>query len=172
MRIAKIQTDLKLTRYLTLALCGWVLIASASNAYADALCTQTKERTALEARVLQSELMVAALTCNEQKRYNTFIRQFKPQLISYGKELRGFYEKHFGHQIGQKKLGRLVTKLANRASQRSLVLANADFCLQASNTFDALLSATPKELPKIVANNPNAKDHGIPTCSAEIASVN
>ena len=40
-------------------------------------CVSEKDERALNTRVLQTALMVAALSCNEQQRYNAFVTNYR-----------------------------------------------------------------------------------------------
>ena len=131
------------------------------TATANAMCAAPQEQAALEARVLQSELMVAALTCGERNRYNAFVRKFEEPLVVHGRSLKAFYARSYGQQ-GEAELGRLVTRLANDASQRSLTVSNTQFCADAVMRFDVMLGAEGAILDD---TNPNAADHGVTACS-------
>ena len=58
------------------ALCG----LAAQPALAQRHCASTAELSAFEVQALRSELMVLATGCNEEQRYNAFIRKFQPVL--------------------------------------------------------------------------------------------
>ena len=133
------------------------------SATAFAMCATPHEKSALEARVLQSELMVAALTCGERNRYNAFVRKFEQPLVTYGKDLKSFYARSYdGH--GDAELSHLVTRLANNASKRSLSAATSEYCADAVARFDVMLSAPGAILGDTIKANPNAMDHGVVVC--------
>lgn len=140
-----------------------VAVTHAGPAHADA-CADRGAREALEMRVLQSELMVAALTCNQRGSYNAFVTGFKPYLKSQGRELHSFFAKTFGPSAGPQRLNKLVTRLANTASQNSIGQPTSAFCAAAQQRFDAVLSANPKMLAKLARTSPTAKLHGFKSC--------
>ncbi|MGZ9107161.1 MAG: hypothetical protein ACXW3M_15440 [Rhodoplanes sp.] len=78
---------------------------------------------ALNTRVLQTELMVAALSCDEQQRYNAFVTNYRSHLEAQGASLRAWFGRAYG-SASESELNAFVTKLANDASKRSLDAAS------------------------------------------------
>lgn len=105
------------------------------------ICAGSQELAALETRVLQTELMVGALTCGQSQQYNAFVREYKTDLVKYGRTIRSFFQRAYGGG-GKRKLNTFVTKLANDSSQRSNA-ARQGYCVLAAQLFDEA-SATPK----------------------------
>ena len=143
------------------AAAGVLTTSAAANAQT---CADRGAREALEMRVLQSELMVAALTCNQRPSYNAFVTTFKPYLKTQGQELRTYFTEAFGPNTGPKRLNDMVTRLANVASQNSLTQPTSAFCAQARQRFDAVLNATPQKLAQMARSNPAAGSHGVKAC--------
>lgn len=96
------------------------------------------ERMAVRARVVQSEMMVAALSCGLRSQYNAVVAEFETELVSHGQVLRSMFTRTYGAG-GQIALDRFVTKLANDASMRSN-LARRAYCATAKRSFADLLS--------------------------------
>jgi len=117
-------------------------------------------------RSLQTELMVAALTCQIRAEYNSFVSQFKNNLVRNGTALRNFYEVRFGAD-GEKHLNAYVTKLANKASQRT-IKARADYCVQAKQLFSEVLASEPGLLATIAADRPLTINNMPSMCSDAI----
>jgi len=93
----------------------------------------TQADISIEVRRLQTNLMVAALSCGARDNYNEFILTHRPSLQQYGKAIRAEFRRRYGKE-GDSKLNVFVTRLANEASARS----NADrdnFCADANATF-------------------------------------
>jgi hypothetical protein len=93
----------------------------------------TQGDISIEVRRLQTNLMVAALSCGARSEYNNFILTHRPSLQKYGKAIRAEFRRRYGPK-GSKRLNRFITRLANEASARS----NADrdtFCANASALF-------------------------------------
>src|SRR3546814_1871604 len=91
-----------------------------------AKCASVADRSALETRMLQTELVVAALSCNERTRYNAFVNKFKGELGDRGKALKAFFNRAHGKDA-TRRLNAFVTELANEASQRTIAY-QGDFC--------------------------------------------
>jgi hypothetical protein len=129
---------------------------------AEAACARPAELAGLQARVLQTELMVAALSCGEASRYNQFVTRFRGELVSESKRMQGFFARVHGGRAGSE-LNAFVTELANNSSQRSLTQA-ASFCPQAAAIFDDVLRIDPRELRNFAARQSFADSHGVDSC--------
>ena len=93
----------------------------------------TQGDISIEVRRLQTNLMVAALSCGARADYNDFILTHRPSLQKYGKAIRAEFRRRYG-KSGSKRLNRFITRLANEASARS----NGDrdaFCANATALF-------------------------------------
>ncbi|MEP4379037.1 MAG: hypothetical protein ABJ215_00040 [Alphaproteobacteria bacterium] len=93
---------------------------------------------AVRARVVQSEMMVAALSCGLRNQYNAVVAEFETELVSHGRVLRSMFTRTHGAG-GQLALDRFVTKLANDASSRSNRARHA-YCASAKRSFAEVLS--------------------------------
>lgn len=144
------------------------VIASFAAGQASAMCVSSSERQAMTMRVLQTELMVAALTCGQQGEYNQFVRQFEGELVTQGKTLRSTFQRLYGGK-GQPRLDGFVTRLANEASQRSIG-DRAAFCPRASELFSVVLKTPPAALVSVAEQQPFSDEHGASECSTRVAS--
>lgn len=98
------------------------------------------EKAAVNARLLQTEMMVAALTCDLRPRYNTAMRTFQNELVGHGKVLRSIFKRNHGASA-QRQMDKYITQLANDASARS----NYDrrtYCQTAASLFDDVLASS------------------------------
>jgi hypothetical protein len=129
-------------------------------------CTGPIEQTALNTRALQTELMVAALSCGNRIHYNAFVRKYQGDLVKHGRSLQSFFQRKHG-AAGQKNLNTFITRLANEASQRSSI-THAAFCANSSSPFDRLLSATPVKLEKLLERSTATSTHDIAPCGGKI----
>ena len=148
-----------------------LLLFSASPA--DALiCASQAEQSALDARVLQTEFMVAALTCGQQDHYNVFAIKFNDALTTRGQTLRHLFERSYG-SAATLRLDRFITRLANEASYRSL-LQGTTYCTTAALLFGHAMLYEPRELESLTSNLGSNGQHGIGTCAAaaDIAPLN
>jgi hypothetical protein len=129
-------------------------------------CTGPVEQTALTTRALQTELMVAALSCGNRIHYNAFVRKYQGDLVKHGRSLQSFFQRKHG-AAGRRNLNTFITRLANEASQRSSI-THAAFCANSSSLFDRLLSARPVKLEKILESSTTTSSHDIAPCGAKI----
>lgn len=143
-------------------------VASMLSGTAAALCLDTSERQAMNMRALQSELMVAALTCGQQGEFNAFARKFEGELVTHGKMLRAVFQRNYGGQ-GEPRLNAFVTRLANEASQRSIA-DRAEFCPRAAELFNVVLNTPPSALPGLAERQSFSASQGTPECTSEVAS--
>lgn len=83
---------------------------------------------------LKSELMVTALSCNEQDRYNAFVAKFHSELIDEEAALNSYFRRAFGSGA-QKAHDDYITQLANVQADKGLQ-AGVAFCQQRMSMFD------------------------------------
>lgn len=138
-----------------------MLIGGAGPA-AAAVCANSSEREALDTRVLQTELVVAALSCGENQRYKAFVGRFENELIKRAGVMKKYFQRSHGGRAN-KEMNQFVTSLANEASQRSLA-ESATFCAGATKLFEDLMKVEPKELVKFASARPTAATHDVPLC--------
>ena len=105
-----------------------------SNASASQCAPQTADTEAFNVTGLRSELMVTALSCNEQDKYNAFVAKFHPDLLAEEKALNTYFSRAFGRGA-QKAHDDYITQLANVQAERGLQAGTA-FCQQRMSMFD------------------------------------
>jgi hypothetical protein len=121
-------------------------------------CVKGQLLTSFQLRMLQTELVVGALSCKLTPRYNDFVVAYRPDLMGAHKSLK----RHFGRES---RLEDYKSKTANEASQRSL--ANiTEFCLYTSALYDKLLGPEKVQLATFAATEPAASRHGQNACDA------
>jgi hypothetical protein len=153
-----------LTRRMHACIAGCVAAYLMVNPALAAKCATGAQQAALEARVLQTELMVMALSCQEHSRYNHFVTKFQTELVKHGTDLRNFFNQTYGAQ-GQQRLNKFVTELANLSSQRSLARTD-QFCNEVRSEYDVVLALPTHQLSSYAAAHPFARTHGIPDCAS------
>jgi hypothetical protein len=104
------------------ALCGLAV----QPALAQRHCASHAEMSAFEVQALRSELMVLATGCNEEQRYNSFMRKFQSDLQANERAISSYFRKHYGRS-GQSEHDRFVTDMANARSSLGTKLGS-DFC--------------------------------------------
>lgn len=117
----------------------------------------TVEKDALAFRRLQSELMVAALSCNHpifKSHYNRFVLRFRPALKHNGKVLKSYFHRRYGRRGGQRQLDAYITRVANEASLDSM--GNPNFCTQSLTRFEAINNSAQTENVGRIVETANA----------------
>lgn len=153
-----------------LAALAVVATVAGAPALGFAACATPKERAALEARVLLSELMVAALSCNQKPSYNAVVTRYQGEMAITGKALKGYFARVHGVRSAEE-LNSFVTRMANEASQRSLS-DFAAFCHAAEGKFAALMDERqPYSFERFAGLQPEASSHGIEACQYTAANT-
>ena len=83
-------------------------LLTADSAWADP-CTDPVAQTALNTRALQTELMVAALSCGNRIHYNAFVIKYQGDLVKHGRSLQSFFQRKHG-AAGRKNLNTFITR--------------------------------------------------------------
>ncbi len=87
---------------------------------------------------LKSALMVAALSCNQQDRYDAFMTSFQPHILEEQHVMDAYFRKIGGH-YGQAKEDNFVTLLANNQSVNGIAQGSV-FCLNNTAEFQTVLT--------------------------------
>jgi hypothetical protein len=125
------------------------LCAFASPGAAQPL--NAREQAALDVRYLQTELMVAALSCGRpefHQRYNTFVAKFGKSLKRHGSVMKSYFTREYGKQ-GTVQMDRYVTRLANEASLRSM--QQVSFCQDSGTLFERVTAIDTRSLESFSA---------------------
>lgn len=139
-----------------------------------ATCYTPAETSAVEVRMLQSELMVAALACRDSNpelgmvgEYNEFIHRLSPQLVRHSKVLQAHFRRAYG-AASKTHLEAFETALANDASKRSMT--SAGYCHSAAVLFHEVSALKRTDLERFSATH--AKEVGLPVraCTATAAA--
>ncbi len=104
------------------------------QAFAAGQCGISSARQAFDVQGLKSELMVTALSCNAQDRYNAFVEKFRPDLTAQETALNSYFRSTYGRGA-QTAHDDYITQLANVQSERGLKAGTA-FCQQRVSMFD------------------------------------
>ena len=127
------------------------------------VCAKSQELAALEARVLQTELMVGALTCGQSQSYNAFVTSYKADLVKHGKTIRSLFDRAYGGG-SKRQLNTFVTKLANNSSQRSNS-ARQGYCILAGQLFEEVTATPKKPMAELVDKPWIRSKHGFAPCN-------
>jgi len=160
------------SRFLKRGLAALAVVATVAGtpAVSFAACATPKENAALESRVLLSELMVAALSCNQRPSYNAVVARYQSEMAGTGKALKAYFSRVHGARSAQE-LNGFVTRMANEASQRSLSDFEA-FCSAAEAKFSALMDERqPRSFESFASLQPGASSHGVTACQYTAANI-
>ena len=152
----------------TRATVGLAALLSMLSAQAQAIdtCALPAEQAALDTRVLQSELVVAALSCGSSSQYNGFVQKFESELVALGGIFRNYFARIYGPN-GEDRMDQTVTRLANIAEVRSMGLG-PQYCDYEAQVFATLQSVAPAQLAAFAAENPYVGDHDIRPCPVQV----
>ena len=133
-------------------------------------CAGQAERTAFDVAGLKSQLMVTALTCNENDRYNAFVARFRPDLAGNEKMLNSYFSRTFGRSA-QKQHDDYITQLANEQSQTGLKQGTL-FCTENVGLFDEIAALrNGSELPDFASGKSLVQPISMTNCGVEPRSV-
>lgn len=143
------------------AMCA--IIALPLWAQAPTVCATSEEYEALNMRALQSELMVAALSCNQERHYKWYVKEFAPQLKFYRTALKDFFSRN-GATKPDKLMEDFLTHMANRASRSSLSRPQEQYCGEVGTLYGALQQGKFGTVVGL-ANQFYAQWHHVPLCN-------
>ena len=136
-----------------------------SNPLAAAECLRSTDHVAMDVIALKTQLMVTALTCQADERYNAFIRKYQPDLQREDRSLNGYFSRAYGRSA-QKQRDDYVTQLANSQSQTGLKQGSA-FCGHNIGTFDEVMALKSNaELADYAAGRAGAQPISATSCGA------
>jgi hypothetical protein len=101
-------------------------------------CEFPADRAAFDIEGLKSELMVTALACRQQDRYNSFMSRFQPTVASEEHDLNAYFKRSYGRGA-QKAYDDYISNLANIQSEDSLKSGTA-FCDNIAMMFDEVMA--------------------------------
>src|SRR5438552_12434217 len=146
--------------------CATALIVGA-GAIAAPRCAKPEEVTAIQAAMIQQELMVAALTCNEVEHFNAFQTSYGPELRSSDARLEKMFRRLYGGARGEAQYHAFKTRLANHSSMRS-IHDNMGYCRDARAVFDAALVSSKPALTAFVAGVQVVEDYPVNSCKLRV----
>ena len=98
---------------------------------------------------MQTDMMVAALSCNATREYNEFVTRFKSVLNNHSTTLNGLFSRLYGRAAGDKEFLRYTTSLANQASLASATDAG-EFCNATTATLRQVVTVAVKDFESLV----------------------
>lgn len=115
----------------------------------------------MNARILQTELMVAALACGEQRRYNAFVTIFRAEIAAQSAALRRLFDRAYGSG-GRRELNAFVTRLANDAAARSA--AGEGYCAAVGMLLTEALATSPRDFERLTRAAGLPRHRAFPRC--------
>ena len=113
-------------------------------------CARPAEISAFSVAALKSHLMVAAISCRADDKYNAFITRYRPALLQQEKATASYFDRG-DKRHGQQMRDSYVTNLANAQSNRAMVLGS-QFCERSMGRFDEVMALSkPDDLPAFAA---------------------
>ena len=103
-------------------------------------CARPADLTAFDVASLKSKLMVTAITCNQQDRYNDFVVRFRSELMTHERALHAYFSRAFGGRA-QREHDDYITSLANTQSESGIQQGTL-FCQQNVGVFAEVLALT------------------------------
>lgn len=152
----------------TIAAAALAIGLTASTTVYAGPCVSGPDQDSMRVRMLQTELMVAALSCDRRDGYNAFVTRFENELVGYGTTLRRFFGREFGTRSAQM-LNRFITRIANETSQRSSATGHG-YCKQAKALFERVEATVPGGLIRVARNQEFAELHGFAPCSTDVVA--
>lgn len=117
---------------------GFIAACLFTSHIAAAQCLRPAETTAFEVTGLKTRLMVTALTCGANDKYDAFIVRYRPELVNEDRALNSYFNRVHG-RAGTKQRDDYVTQLAN--SEASVGTRQGSlFCNQNLPIFEEVMS--------------------------------
>ncbi|MCW3477330.1 hypothetical protein [Limobrevibacterium gyesilva] len=128
------------------------------------VCVRPPEKVAFDLSGLKSQLMVTAISCKAEDKYNAFVNRFRPDLVSGEKSLTGFFGRAYGRRA-QQEHDDYITQLANAQSQLGIKSGTA-FCEANLGMFDEVMALkSSAELPAFAAAKPIQQSMAVQECT-------
>lgn len=116
-----------------------LLAGTASQAMAQSVpCMRSAEKAAFDLAGLKSELMVIAIDCQMEERYNAFVNRFRSDLQGSEKGLNTYFGR-VARGSSQHAHDDYITSLANAQSDDALTRGTL-FCDEHAHMFDEVLA--------------------------------
>ncbi len=101
-------------------------------------CAKPADKLAFQIAALKSQLMVTALTCSQQDRYNDFVHRYQSDLMTHERALHAYFQRANGRRA-QQEHDDYITGLANAQSQNGIKQGTL-FCKMNVGVFDEVMA--------------------------------
>src|SRR5689334_21256419 len=155
-------------RLLSLSLLAAGLL-SAELAVAEP-CARPADVTAFDVAGLKSKLMVTAITCSQQDRYNDFVQRFRGELMAQERALHTYFTRSVGRRA-QRAHDDYITNLANTQSENGIRQGTL-FCQQNIGLFTEVLALTKgTDLPAYAASKQLPQPIEVTACASPVRTA-
>ncbi len=103
-----------------------VLAVAMAAGPASARCARDEDQAIFDVQALKSELMVLAIGCHQEDKYNEFVTRYRTQLVATERGFAGWFDHAFGRRARARQ-DAFITELANLRAQRAQALGS-DYC--------------------------------------------
>jgi hypothetical protein len=139
------------------------LLASAAGAAES--CARPADKSAFDVAGLKSQLMVTAIACQAEDKYNAFIVRFRSELQTQERALNGYFSRSFGRRA-QQQHDNYITSLANSQSENG-IQSGTLFCQRNIGLFDEVMALPDsKALPTYAAGKSLVQPISLTECPA------
>ena len=146
-------------------LSGVVAAGLLTSQWAAAQCVRPADHAALDVAGLKTQLMVTALTCGADDRYNAFVTKYRSDLVAEEKAAGGYFSHAYG-RTGRARQDDYMTQLANSKSRMGLQQGNR-FCDHNLGVFDEVMALrNGTELQEYAAGRSNAAPAALNECGS------
>jgi hypothetical protein len=101
-------------------------------------CAKPAEMKAFSVAALKSNLMVTAISCRAEDKYNAFVTRYRPALVQEEKASDVYFSRN-ERRRWENTRDDYITRLANAQSQRAMVLGSR-FCEFSLGQFDEVMA--------------------------------
>lgn len=137
---------------------------------AAAQCVHPADHASFDITALKTSLLVVALTCGADERYNAFVRKYQPELAAQDHALGAYFTRVHG-RTGRKQQDDYVTQLANSQSQDGNKQGKW-FCSRNLPAFDEVMALHGSgELAEFAAGKSVAQPINVTACEGTPAST-
>lgn len=144
---------------------GLVAVGLLASNVATAQCVRSNDYPAFDITALRTKLMVTALTCGADEKYNAFIVKYRPELMVQDKALGSYFARAHGRRARQQQ-DDYNTQLANSQSQTGLRQGSL-YCRYNLGTFDEVMALrSGAELPDFAAGKSVVQPISMGECGA------
>ena len=110
----------------------------APMAQAAPRCAAEPDQAVFEIEALKTELVVIAISCKEEEKYNAFVRRYQSHLAENGRAFGQYFTRTRG-RTGQRANDQYITNLANVRGNEAQVLGT-DFCPRNTQLFEEVMA--------------------------------